>query len=265
MIQQQLAYVLRLADNALILGQRNSEWCGHGPALEEDIALTNISLDLIGQARLLYAHAAALETAASGRALDENDYAYWRSEKQFTNYTLVELPHYGPLAGTAHAEKDYAVTIARNFLYATLMAQLWPLLEQSSDVKLAAIAAKSVKENRYHMHHAQDWLVRLGDGTETSHRRAQAALDYLLPYTNEFFSADALEDAVAAHGVGVRGADLKVAWLAEIGTTLAQATLQLPSTGSYTTTGKLGIHSEHMGYLLAELQSVARQHPGAQW
>jgi ring-1,2-phenylacetyl-CoA epoxidase subunit PaaC len=265
MTQQHLAYILRLADNALILGQRNSEWCGHGPALEEDIALTNLSLDLIGQSRLLYSHAAALETALTGLALTEDDYAYWRTERQFTNYTLVELPHYGPLAGTAHAEKDYAVTIVRNFLYATLMAHLWPLLERSSDTGLAAIAAKSAKENLYHMHHAQDWLVRLGDGTETSHRRAQSALDYLLPYTNEFFSVDALEDAVAADGIGARGADLKAAWLADISAILNEATLKLPATGNYITTGKLGIHSEHMGYLLAELQSVARQHPGAQW
>ena len=265
MTQQHLAYVLRLADNALILGQRNSEWCGHGPALEEDIALANISLDLIGQSRLLYSHAAALETALTGQTLTEDDYAYWRAERQFSNYTMVELPHYGPLAGTAHAEKDYAVTIARNFLYATLMAHLWPVLEQSTDADLAAIAAKSAKENRYHLHHAQDWLVRLGDGTELSHRRAQAALDYLLPYTNEFFSVDALEDVVAANGLGPRGADLKDAWLADVTATLDEATLKLPVTGSYTTTGKLGIHSEHMGYLLAELQSVARQYPGAQW
>jgi len=265
MNQQQLAYVLRLADNALILGQRNSEWCGHGPALEEDIALTNISLDLIGQARLLYARAAQLESALTGLSLSEDDYAYWRSERQFTNYTLLELPHYGPLAGTAHADKDYAVTIVRNFLYATLMSHVWSRLEQSSDDQLAAIAAKSAKENRYHMHHAQDWLVRLGDGTELSHRRAQAALDYLLPYTNEFFSVDSLEDAVAANGIGPRGIDLKQAWLADIAATLEEATLSLPNTGNYTTTGKLGIHSEHMGYLLAQLQSVARQHPGAHW
>jgi len=145
------------------------------------------------------------------------------------------------------------------------MSHVWSRLEQSSDDQLAAIAAKSAKENRYHMHHAQDWLVRLGDGTELSHRRAQAALDYLLPYTNEFFSVDSLEDAVAANGIGPRGIDLKQAWLADIAATLEEATLSLPNTGNYTTTGKLGIHSEHMGYLLAQLQSVARQHPGAHW
>jgi len=265
MMQQHLAYVLRLADNALILGQRNSEWCGHGPVLEEDIALTNLSLDLIGQARLLYTRAAALENALTGLNLSENDYAYWRSERQFTNYTLTELPHYGPLAGTAHADKDYAVTIVRNFLYAALMALVWSRLEQSSDAELAAIAAKSIKENSYHLHHAQEWLVRLGDGTELSHRRAQAALDYLLPYTNEFFSPDALEDGIALQGLGPRGADLKQDWLDLVTPTIDEATLALPQTGIYTTTGKLGIHSEHMGYLLAELQSVARQHPGASW
>jgi ring-1,2-phenylacetyl-CoA epoxidase subunit PaaC len=265
MTQQHLAYILRLADNALILGQRNSEWCGHGPILEEDIALTNISLDLIGQARLLYAHAASLEAVAGGQARSEDHYAYWRSEREFANYTLVELPHYGPLAATAHAEKDYAVTIARNFLYATLMAHRWPVLEQSSDTELAAIAAKSAKENRYHVHHAADWLVRLGDGTQESHERSQRALDYLAPYTNELFSADPLEDGIAQAGIGPRNADLKAAWLADVEATLKEATLTLPDPGAYTTTGKLGIHSEHMGFLLAELQSVARQYPGAQW
>jgi len=265
MTEQHLAYILRLADNALILGQRNSEWCGHGPALEEDIALSNISLDLIGQARLLYAHAASIETAAGGTARTEDHYAYWRTEREFANYTLVELPHYGPLAGTAHAEKDYAVTIVRNFLYATLMSHLWPALEQSSDAQLAAIAAKSIKENRYHVHHAADWLVRMGDGTEESHRRAQRALDYLTPYTNELFSVDALEDSVAQAGIGARNGELKAAWLADVEATLDEATLSLPAPGGYTSTGKLGIHSEHMGFLLAELQSVARQYPGAQW
>jgi ring-1,2-phenylacetyl-CoA epoxidase subunit PaaC len=263
--QQHLAYVLRLADNALILGQRNSEWCGHGPILEEDIALANLSLDLIGQARLLYSHAAKLENALTGLKLSEDDYAYWRGERQFGNYTLAELPHYGPLAGTAHADKDYAVTIVRNFLYAVYMGRVWSQLETSSDAELAAIAAKSIKENRYHLHHAQEWLIRFGDGTDESHRRAQAALDYLLPYTNEFFSPDELEDAIAGAGIGPRGIDLQDAWQEQVQAVLDAATLTLPQVGRYTTTGKLGIHSEHMGYLLAELQSVARQHPGASW
>ncbi|MFC0402710.1 1,2-phenylacetyl-CoA epoxidase subunit PaaC [Paraburkholderia rhizosphaerae] len=262
---EHLAYVLRIADTALILGQRNAEWCGHGPVLEEDIALANMSLDLIGQARLLYTHAASLEQTLTGRTRTEDDYAYFRSEREFANYTLVELPHYGPLAGTAHADKDYAVTIARNFIYSTLMVHLWAALAASSDAQLAAIAAKSIKEARYHVHHAREWLVRFGDGTEESHRRAQAALDYLMPYTREFFSADAIDDAAAAAGIGPRAADLESAWLDDVRAAVDEATLALAEPVTHVSTGKHGEHSEHMGFLLAELQSVARQHPGASW
>ncbi|MGA7780312.1 MAG: 1,2-phenylacetyl-CoA epoxidase subunit PaaC [Paraburkholderia sp.] len=262
---QHLSYVLRLADTALILGQRNAEWCGHGPILEEDIALANMSLDLIGQARLLYTHAATLEHSLAGVQRTEDDYAYFRTEREFANYTLVELPHYGPLAGTAHADKDYAVTIVRNFLYSTLMAHLWTALTASADEQLAAIAAKSIKEVRYHVHHASEWLIRLGDGTDESHRRAQNALDYLMPYTREFFSTDAVEDSIAAAGVGPKTVDLENAWLEHIRATLAEATLTLPEPVKHITTGKHGEHSEHMGYVLAEMQSLARQHPGASW
>ncbi|ABO53323.1 1,2-phenylacetyl-CoA epoxidase subunit PaaC [Burkholderia vietnamiensis] len=262
---EHLSYVLRLADNALILGQRNAEWCGHGPILEEDIALTNMSLDLIGQARMLYTHAAELERQLNGAAKTEDDYAYFRTEREFANFTLVELPHYGPLAGTAHADKDYAVTIVRNFLYTTLMLHVWTALETSTDAQLAAIAAKSVKETRYHVQHAREWLVRLGDGTDESHRRAQAALDYLLPYTREFFVADAIDAAAVAQGLGPAAAALETAWRADVDDTLAEATLVPPAPVQHVTTGKHGEHSEHMGYLLAEMQSLARQHPGASW
>jgi ring-1,2-phenylacetyl-CoA epoxidase subunit PaaC len=257
--------VLRLADTALILGQRNAEWTGHGPILEEDIALANMSLDLIGQARLLYQHAAELEKTLTGRERTEDDYAYFRAEREFANYTLAELPHYGPLAGTAHADKDYAVTIVRNFLYASLMAHVWTALTASTDAQLAAIAAKSIKETRYHVHHAREWLIRFGDGTEESHRRAQNALDYLLPYTREFFSADAVEDSAAAAGIGPKTADLEAAWLEDVREALDEATLTLPEPVKHVTTGKHGEHSEHMGYVLAEMQSIARQHPGATW
>lgn len=262
---EHLAYVLRLADNALILGQRNAEWCGHGPVLEEDIALANMSLDLIGQARLLYAHAATLESALTGAGKTEDDYAYFRDERAFANYTLLELPHAGPLCATAHAERDYAVTIVRNFLYSALMAHEWTALEASHDAQLAAIASKSIKETRYHLHHARDWLVRLGDGTDESHRRTQGALDYLMPYTREFFEADALEDAVAAAGVGVRAAGLEAAWRSDVAQALDEATLVMPAPSVHVSTGKHGEHSEHMGFLLAEMQSLAHQHPGATW
>ncbi|SAK98054.1 phenylacetate-CoA oxygenase subunit PaaI [Caballeronia catudaia] len=258
---QHLAYVLRLADNALILGQRNAEWCSHGPALEEDIALANISLDLIGQARLLYTHAATLD----GASKTEDDYAYFRSEREFANYTIAELPHFGPLAGTARAQRDYAVTIVRNFLYSALMAQVWTALQASSDTQLAAIAAKSIKETSYHLHHAHDWLVRLGDGTDESHRRMQAALDYLMPYTREFFVTDDIERAVAEAGIAPLASDFEAAWREQVTSALEEATLQAPAEVKHVSTGKLGEHSEHMGYLLAEMQSLARQHPGARW
>ena len=262
---QHLSYVLRLADNALILGQRNGEWCGHGPVLEEDIALANISLDLIGQARLLYSHAATLDAELNGTKKTEDDYAYFRNERDFRNYTLTELPHVGPLSGTARSDRDYAVTVVRNFLYSTLMAHLWTALMQSADAQLAAIASKSIKETRYHLNHASDWLLRFGDGTEESHRRAQAAVDYLMPYTREFFSTDDVETSIADAGIGPLTADLETAWREDVDATLAQATLQKPADAKHVTTGKLGEHSEHMGFLLAELQGLARQHPGATW
>lgn len=263
--QEHLSYLLRLADNALILGQRNAEWCGHGPVLEEDIALTNLSLDLIGQARMLYQHAAKLDTQITGIARQEDDYAYWREEAAFRNWTLVELPHYGPTAGTTAAERDYAVTIVRNFLYSALMVELWQALMQSSDADLAAIAAKSVKEAHYHLHHSRDWLVRFGDGTEESHRRAQAALAYLVPYTNEIFKQDDVEAAVADAGIAPTTASLKDAWQAIVADALNEATLATPAAGAFESTGKFGVHSEHMSYLLGEMQGLARQHPGATW
>ena len=262
---QHLAYVLRLADTALILGQRNAEWCGHGPILEEDIALSNMSLDLVGQARLLYTHAADLEKTLTGQSRTEDDYAFFRAEREFANYTLAELPHVGPLAGTARADKDYAVTIVRNFLYSTLMLHVWSALTGSSDEQLAAIAAKSIKETQYHVHHSHEWLVRFGDGTDESHRRAQAALDYLMPYTREFFSADATEDTIAAAGIGPKTSELEALWLEDVRAALDEATLTLPEPVRHITTGKHGEHSEHMGFLLAEMQSLARRHPGASW
>jgi ring-1,2-phenylacetyl-CoA epoxidase subunit PaaC len=260
-----LSYVLRLADNALILGQRNAEWCGHGPVLEEDIALANIGLDLIGQARLLYSHAASLEQTLNGTKKTEDDYAYFRNEREFGNYTIVELPHAGPLAATARTNRDYAVTIVRNFLYSTLMAHLWTALESSTDATLAAIASKSIKETHYHLNHASDWLIRFGDGTDESHDRAQAAVNYLMPYTREFFSVDSVETAIAGAGIGPPNASFESAWREDVYATLQQATLNAPEEAKHVTTGKHGEHSEHMGFLLADMQSLARQHPGASW
>ena len=255
------AYLLQLADNALVLGQRNAEWCAHGPVLEEDIALANISLDLIGQARLLYQHAASVQ----GQGASEDSLAYFRDSRDFRNLTLLELPHHGPLAGTAASDRDYATTIVRNFLYSAFALRLWDALQASSDPQLAAIAAKSVKEVRYHLRHARDWLVRLGDGTDESHARTQAALDHLMPYTEEFWSLSPQEAAAAADGSGADPRLLRADWDREVDAALAEATLHRPAAKGFLPRGKEGLHSEHLGYLLAEMQSLARQHPGATW
>lgn len=266
-------YLLHLADNALILGQRNAEWCGHAPVLEEDIAMANISLDLIGQSRLLYQHAATLQNSqrasASPPEITEDTLAYFRDAPDFRNYTLLELPHFpstsGLLAGTAASERDFATSIVRNFLYSALMVLLWEALERSTDSELAAIAAKSSKEVRYHLRHSRDWLVRLGDGTDESHARTQSALNHLMPYTQEFWTDSVLETPAASDGVGVLPSTRRSDWDALVDDALSEATLQRPAPGGYVTQGKNGRHSEHLGYVLGEMQSLARQHPGATW
>ena len=199
-------YLLHLADNALVLGQRNAEWCGHGPILEEDIALANISLDLIGQARLLYQHASP---AAKGQAMrTEDTLAYFRDVRRVPQLHPAGAAAPRPAGRLpARADRDYATTIVRNFLYSALMVLLWERLQASTDAQLAAIAAKSLKEVRYHLRHSRDWLVRLGDGTDESHARAQAALDHLMPYTPEFWTASPAETAAAGPGTGVDVAD----------------------------------------------------------
>jgi ring-1,2-phenylacetyl-CoA epoxidase subunit PaaC len=254
-------YLLHLADNALVLGQRNAEWCGHGPVLEEDLALANNSLDLIGQARMLYQHAATLinadpaeeqrfahlQGARQNGDLAEDTLAYFRDTAEFRNHTLLELPHHGALVGYAVAERDYATTIARNFLYSALMVLVWQKLQASSDAQLAGIA---------------------GDGTDESQARAQAALDHLLPYCEAFWSANPAEAAAVANGTGVRVADLRDDWNAIVNETLIEATLQRCDTKphvGYVAQGHVGVHSEHLGFLLADMQSLARAHPQAVW
>ncbi len=256
-----VAYVLQLADNALVLGQRNAEWCGHGPALEEDIALANNSLDLIGQARMLYSLAAPMVDASA----NEDSLAYWRGPEAFRNYTLLELPHHGPLAPSARQARDFATTIVRNFLYSNLMVGVWTQLQNAADAQLAAIAAKAIKETRYHLRHAHDWVVRMGDGTDTSHARAQAALDHLMPYTQEFWTPCAAEQAAMDAGMGLDLAALQAPWQAQLADTMAQAQLQLSPAQGFVSGGKNGIHSEHLSYLLQEMQSLARAHPQAVW
>jgi ring-1,2-phenylacetyl-CoA epoxidase subunit PaaC len=245
-----LEYLLRLGDSALILGQRLSEWCGHGPVLEEDIALTNIALDLIGQARLLLTHAARIE----GAGRDEDQLAFLRTEAQYRNLTLVELPNL-----------DFGHTVMRNLLFSAYQLDLWTALQRSVDPELAAIAAKSAKETRYHLRHASDWVVRLGDGTQQSHARAQAALDALWPYTAEFFAPDATEQEVAAAGIGVEGASLEPGWSALVRPVLEEATLTVPPASPFRSRGRLGVHTEHIGHLLTEMQYLQRVYPGAQW
>lgn len=255
-------YLLHLADNALILGQRNAQWCGHGPVLEEDLALANNSLDLIGQARLLYQHVASVRK--DGKT-SEDLLAYFRDVPEFKNYTLLELPHSTALAPTASSERDYAVTIGRNFLYSALMVLVWDGLQASCDAQLAAIAAKSSKEAQYHLRHAHDWLLRLGDGTDESHARMQAAIDHLMPYTQEFWSPSPMESAVVKSGQGVDAQALQARWNSTVDEALAAATLTRPAAGGYVSTGKFGVHSEHLGFVLAEMQCLARAHPQAVW
>jgi ring-1,2-phenylacetyl-CoA epoxidase subunit PaaC len=258
-VQAPQDYLLHLADSAMVLGQRNAEWCGHGPILEEDIAMANVSLDLIGQARLLY----QLVAERRGGDCTEDMLAYFRDVPQFKNYTLLELPHHGPLVGYAVAERDYATTLVRNFLYSALMVDVWSGLSHAADPELAAIAERSLKETRYHLRHSHDWLVRLGDGTEESHRRVQAALDHLWAYTQEFWSASSVETAATAQGLDMT--DIRTAWQHTVAEGLALATLRQPADGGYVSQGKTGLHSEHLGYLLAEMQSLARAHPQGQW
>jgi ring-1,2-phenylacetyl-CoA epoxidase subunit PaaC len=268
-MQALLDYTLHLADNAMVLGQRNSEWTGHGPILEEDIAMSNITLDLIGQARMLYQYAAQLK----GGDTTEDTLAYLRDASEFQNYTLLELPHYGPQVGNtkgdaegdAQGELDYATTIVRNFLYSALMTLLWQALQKSTDNTLAAIAEKSVKEARYHLQHSSDWLVKLGDGTEESHQRTQAALDHLMPYTQEFWMDSAMERAAIEQGFGMDVASLRAEWDTTVDSALSEATLRRPPTAGKVTKGKLGNHSEHLEHLLAEMQSLARSLPHATW
>ena len=245
-----LAYVLRIADGSLILGQRLGECCGHGPVLEEDIAFTNIALDLIGQARLLLTHAGRLED----RGRDEDALAFFRDEHEFLNPTLVELPN-----------GDFAQSVLRTYFYVCWQQALWAALVESSDPTLAAIAEKSRKETRYHVEHLGEWVVRLGDGTPESHARMQSALDYLLPYVTELFVADDIDAAAAGCGLGPSVDTLRGLWDAMVLPVLTEATLEVPGATPFRSRGREGRHSEYMGFLLAEMQSLARAHPGAVW
>jgi ring-1,2-phenylacetyl-CoA epoxidase subunit PaaC len=243
-------YLLRIGDTALILGQRLGEWAGHAPVLEEDIALANMALDLVGQARAVLSHAGVIE----GHGHDEDQLAFLREERDYRNVTLVELPR-----------GDFAFTVLRNTMAATFLRLLWARLSASSDTELAAIAAKAVKEARYHQQHAADWVVRLGDGTDESARRTRAALDTLWPYAGELFADDAVDEAASVSGLGPRWSELKNDWQAQMAGVLAEARLPMPADSPFRSTGKRGIHSEHMGYILTEMQYLQRTYPGGVW
>ena len=243
-------YTLRRADDALILGHRLSEWCGHAPMLEEDMALANIGLDLLGQARELYCYAARLE----GRGNDEDTYAYLRDVRQYRNLLLLEQPN-----------GDFARTMARQFLYSAFADLYWRAMMQSRDPTLAAIAAKSEKESAYHLRHSSEWMLRLGDGTGESHRRAQTAIDDLWAYTGEMFDIDDSERGLIDAGTVIDPAKLQDGWCATVSSVLNEATLALPESKWMQQGGREGRHSEHLGHLLSELQSMPRTFPGATW
>ena len=246
----EVQYLLRLGDTCLILAQRLGEWCGHAPVLEEDIALTNVALDLVGQSRALLTRAGELE----GRGHDEDQLAFLRDERDYFNLTLVELPR-----------GDFAFTILRNLFVATWAKLLWDRLHTSSDAEVAAIAGKALKEVRYHQQHAADWVVRLADGTEESRRRIDAALAALWIYTAELFESDAVDAQAQASGLGPRWADLREPWLAEIGAVFAESGLTIPKDSAFRSTGTRGVHSEHMGFILSDMQHLQRSYPGGVW
>jgi ring-1,2-phenylacetyl-CoA epoxidase subunit PaaC len=243
-------YVLRLGDLSLVLGQRLGEWVGHSPALEEDLGLANVALDMVGQARLFLTYAGEIE----GRGRGEDDLAFLREHRDYLNAILVEQPN-----------GDFAQTMVRQVLIDAFQLELFERMAASTDERLAAIAAKSVKETRYHFRYSSGWLVRLGDGTEESHSRAQAALQRLWPYTVELFAEDELDRAMSDHGIAPPLANVHSAWLARIDELLAEATLQRPADRAHAWHGKRGEHSEHLGYLLAEMQHMQRAYPGARW
>ncbi len=245
-----LTYCLRRGDDNLILSNRLGEWCGHGPQLEEDIALTNRALDLIGQARNYLQYAAEVE----GKGRSEDDLAYLRNERQFVNTKLVEQPN-----------GDYAHTICRSFLYDAWHLPLQHALTKSTDERIAAIAGKAVKEVSYHLRTSSEWMIRFGDGTEESNRRAQAALDALWTYTGDLFVQDDVDAILLKAGVVPDMASIKVAFDKAVDSVLAEATLKRPADGYMATGGRHGKHSEHLGYMLAEMQYLQRAHPGAAW
>jgi len=259
---QLINYTLHLADDTLILGHRNSEWCGHGPVLEQDIAITNISLDLIGQARNFYQYAAKLinkssQTPSLGEGkgeVSEDTLAYLRDNREFKNCLLVEQPN-----------GDWAKTILRQFLFSSYQFYLYQQLQNSSDGQLAAIAEKSLKEVTYHLRWSSEWVIRSGDGTEESHQRMLNAIDELWMYTGELFEAASYELQAASYEIGINLASIKSKWEEKVKEIFNEATLPYPGKVFMQTGGKEGRHTEHLGYILAELQFMQRAYPNSEW
>ena len=243
-------YLLRLGDDRLVLGHRVSEWCGHAPILEEDIALSNIALDLIGQANLWLQLAGQVE--AKGR--DQDALAYFREAIDFRNVLLVETPN-----------GDFGDTMVRQFFYSMQAMLVLEQLQRSAHTSLAGIAAKAYKESRYHVRHSGEWIIRLGDGTDESHQRVQRSVNDTWRFTGELFEADDVDRRLAAQGIAVDPSVVRDAWHAQMSEVLATATLTVPNAGFSRRGGRAGKHSEHLGHLLAEMQIVARSHPGATW
>ena len=243
-------YILGIADNSLILGQRLGELCGHGPSLEIDIACTNISLDLFGQTRSYYQYAAKVK----GEEATEDDIAFLRREREYVNLLLVEQPN-----------KNFAQTMARQFLFDVYHLLLLQELEKSRDLTLAAIAKKSIKEVSYHLRFSSDWIKRLGDGTEVSHQKIQEAIDALWTYTDELFHQTEADKAMVAEGIGVDVTKLKEVYYKNVSELLEEATLKVPDLKYFQKGGKEGVHTEHMGYLLTDLQYMQRTYPNMEW
>jgi ring-1,2-phenylacetyl-CoA epoxidase subunit PaaC len=250
MSDELFTFTLRLADNALVLGHRLSEWSGRAPTLEEDIALSNLALDLIGQARMLYDYAGEAE----GRGRSEDDLAYLRDDRDYRNVLLVEQPN-----------GDFAATMVRHLIYAAHAHPFMQALMCSTDATLAAIAAKAEKELAYHVRHAAEWVIRLGDGTDESQARAQAALNELMGYADELFETDAADRALIEAGVAPDPATIRLAFDHTLQEALTAAALAAPKRGFGQTGGRNGTHSEHLSRMLAEMQSLHRAHPGATW
>ncbi|MGV3656511.1 MAG: 1,2-phenylacetyl-CoA epoxidase subunit PaaC [Chitinophagaceae bacterium] len=267
------AYTLHLADNALIIGQRNAEWCGHGPVLEQDIAITNISLDLIGQARNFYQYAADLYNGFSdeekaavdhlipqpwkayNRELQEDDLAFLRTEKQYLNLLIAEIPN-----------GDWAQTVLKQFFFSAFQFYQYTAMQNSKDAQLAAIAEKSLKEVAYHLRWSGEWVIRLGDGTEESHSRMLKAMEAVWMFAGEMFNAEPFEQEAAREGFGVDvTTTLKEAWTQKVATVFSEAMLEIPKNTWAQSGGKKGIHTEHLGFLLAEMQYLQRTYPNAVW